>query len=236
MRFWPMRLFRAGPQKPPGSAEASLPKPRHPAQRRQVLLLYLIDKGIVPISKKMDTRINSFPKINNTSPATGQRRRFLRLGIQMKVVLVLATSLLITLTIGGWLALQIQKQDILQETNIRGKEVAHFVANALTNSVVSYDYHAIELLLEETVKNEDIVYTKVLSTKGNIMAEVNDSTPNPGKVVAFSEDIRVDSEGVGKLILGMSVERTATTIRRQTSKLIQRELLTIFLIALIEFL
>ncbi|MHB8743328.1 MAG: putative bifunctional diguanylate cyclase/phosphodiesterase [Sulfuricaulis sp.] len=164
------------------------------------------------------------------------RHRIFRLGIQAKVILILSITLLVALTLSGWLALQSQKKDILQESNLRGAELAHFVANALTNDVVSYDYHAIELLLQETVKNKDIIYAKVLSPKGNIMAEVGKKSTDDAKVVTFTEDIRVDSEVVGKLFLGLSEERIAAATRQRGSKLIRQELVTILLIALVGFL
>src|SRR3989344_5706581 len=125
-------------------------------------------------------------------------RRLFRLGIRQKVAPVLFVTLFITLTGSGWLALQSQGEDILRETRFRGSELAHFSAQSLANSVVGYDYHTIQLWLREAAKNEDIAYIKVISARGNTMAESGTPPERTEHVALFSEDIRVNSEVVGK--------------------------------------
>lgn len=162
-------------------------------------------------------------------------RRLFRLGIRQKVALVLFVTLFITLTGSGWLALQSQGEDILRETRFRGTELAHFIAQSLANSVVGYDYHTIELWLQEAAKNEDIAYIKVISARGNTMAESGTPPERSGHIALFSEDIRVDSEVVGKLVLGLSTERIAQTLANQKSSYITRESIVILLLVVIEF-
>ncbi len=170
----------------------------------------------------------------NSSTMPTWLSRIWRLGIRQKVALILLATLLQTLTVSGWLALQHQKKEIMQETNLRGAELTRFLANTLANNVVSYDYHAIELLLEETLKNEDIVYASVLSAKGNIMATIGDKPQNNSSVI-FNEDIRSGNEVVGKLLLGLSTDRIATALQEQRSAWIKQEFVTIILIVLAEF-
>ncbi|MDO8705033.1 MAG: EAL domain-containing protein [Sulfuricaulis sp.] len=162
-------------------------------------------------------------------------RRLFRLGIRQKVALVLFVTLFITLTGSGWLALQSQGEDILRETRFRGTELAHFIAQSLANSVVGYDYHTIELWLQEAAKNEDIAYVKVISARGNTMAESGTPPERTGHIALFSEDIRVNSEVVGKLVLGLSTERIAQTLAKQKSSYIKRESIVILLLVIIEF-
>ena len=162
-------------------------------------------------------------------------RRLFGLGIRQKVALVLFVTLFITLTGSGWLALQSQGEDILRETRFRGTELAHFIAQSLANSVVGYDYHTIELWLQEAAKNEDIAYVKVISARGNTMAESGTPPERTGHIALFSEDIRVNSEVVGKLVLGLSTERIAQTLAKQKSAYITRESIVILLLVVIEF-
>src|SRR3989344_3113922 len=162
-------------------------------------------------------------------------RRLFRLGIRQKVALVLLVSLLVTLTASGWLALQSQKQDIMRETSFRGAELVRFIAQSLANSVVGYDYHSIELWLQEAVKNEDIAYIKVINARGNTMGEIGAPRETAGSTSLFQENILIDSEVVGKVFLGLSTERIAQTLAKQKSSYIQRESITILLIVGIGF-
>ena len=62
------------------------------------------------------------------------RSKFLslfRLGVRQKVLLVLLAVLLTALTVSGWLALQEEKRDTLQDINQRGTDISRFVAKAL---------------------------------------------------------------------------------------------------------
>ena len=105
-------------------------------------------------------------------------RRIFRLGIRQKVLLILLSTLLVTLSASGWLTLRAHQKDIVDETSRRGAELTHIVANNLAYRVVANDYHTIELQLKELVTHEDIVYARVLSAKGNIMAEVGEARKN----------------------------------------------------------
>lgn len=163
-------------------------------------------------------------------------RRIFRLGIRQKVVLILLSTLLVTLTVSGWLTLRAHQQDIIDETNRRGAELTQVIANNLAYRVVGHDYHTIELLLKELVTREDIVYARVLSAKGNIMADVGEARKNDQGLVMFREDIRLGNEVVGKLLLGLSAERITRTLEQHQQTLVQREVIVILIISVIEFL
>ncbi len=160
----------------------------------------------------------------------------LRFGIRQKIVLILLTTLVVGLTASTWTALRAQSEDILAETNRRGEEISHFVARTLTNSVVAYDYHSIELLLRELAGHEDIAYARVVSAKGNTMAEFGiDSVGRPG-VALFQRDIQVNNEIVGRLQLGLSTQRIIATLERQQRDSILGQSLVIFSVLLVELL
>ena len=161
-----------------------------------------------------------------------------RFGIRQKVVLVLITVLLTALTVSGWLALQKEKENILEEINRRGSDISRFVAASLAYSVVGYDYHTVQLLLDEIVSSEDIGYAKVLSKRG-IMAEsgsVDALAEGDQKLVMFNEQIKIDDQVVGQLHMGLSTRATILRLELQKYDLVKREAILILLIALGEFL
>lgn len=160
-----------------------------------------------------------------------------RLGLRQKVLLVLIVVLLSALTVSGWFALQNEKENILKEVNQRGSDISRFVAKSLVYSVVGYDYHTIDLLLKEITLSEDIGYSKVINLKGNTMAEAGHLIENnPSKMVIFNQDLVINTERVGSLILGFSTTKTMKRLEKQKYTLIQREAFIILFIALAEFL
>ena len=170
-------------------------------------------------------------KLNNLS-------LIFRFGIRQKVVLVLVTVLLTALTVSSWFALQEEKKDVLAEITRRGSDISRFTSKSLSFSVVGYDYHTVQLLLDEIVASEDVGYAQVLSAKGNVMAEAghlaegNNGVP---KLVMFEEPILIDGEKVGQLSLGLSTRSTLKRLESQKYSLVKREALIILLIAIAEF-
>jgi len=157
-----------------------------------------------------------------------------RFGVRQKVLLILMSVLLTGLTISGWLALKQEERDTLKEINQRGSDISRFVAKSLAYSVVGYDYHTLQLLIDEITLAEDIGYAKVVNVRGNTMAEAGDD--NDGSLVMFNQDIRLEDEIVGNLVLGLSTANTLQRLESQKFALIKREAFVIFMIALGEFL
>jgi len=168
-----------------------------------------------------------------------KRNKFLslfRFGVRQKVLLILLSVLLVGLTASGWMALKEEEFDTRQEINQRGSDISRFVAKSLAYSVVGYDYHTIQLLIDEITMSEDIGYAKVVNIKGNIMAESGlYSDAADSMIVKFEQDIRLESEIVGTLILGLSTENTLKRLESQKFSLMKREAFVIFMIALGEF-
>lgn len=160
-----------------------------------------------------------------------------RLGIRQKVMLILLTVLLTALTVSGWMALRQEKQNILKEINQRGSDISRFVAKSLAFSVVGYDYHTIQLLLDEIALSDDVGYAKVISTKGNTMAESgNTEQADESNLVLFNQDIKLENDIVGQLILGLNTSHTIARLESQKYSLLKREAFIILMIALGEFL
>ncbi len=166
----------------------------------------------------------------------GRWRRFLRLGVRQKIVLILLCTLLVTLTFSGLQALRAHQQDIVAEAQRHGSELTRLISQTLAFSVVGYDYHAVELLLNELINHQDIVYARVQNARGNIMAEVGKALESDPRHLRFEEAIRVGPETVGRLTVGVSTERITQTLAERRTALIGRDIATILIIALIEFL
>ncbi len=160
----------------------------------------------------------------------------LRLGVRQKMVLVLLGVLSLSLTFTGWLTLREQKQDVLHETMQRGEDLSRFVSQALAFSVVGYDYHAVQMLLDEIVQSQDIAYARVVSDQGNLMAESGHGGVSSSDGATFQRDIVFDGQKVGALSLGLDNTRIINQMEQRRDALIKREAFIILLIALGEFL
>ena len=165
-----------------------------------------------------------------------------RLGVRQKVLLVLLIVLLAALSVSGWLALREEETNLLKEINQRGSYIGRFVAKSMAFSVVGYDYHTIQLLLDEITSSVEIDYAKITNVKGNTMGESgsaglfnnSEQAANEG-LVMFTNDITVDDETVGTLQLGLSTAHIIARLENQKYVLLKRESLVIVLIALFEF-
>lgn len=179
------------------------------------------------------------PKSTDSTVAnngTGNTR--FKLGVRQKVLLVLLTVLLTALTISGWLALRQEKESMLDEINQRGNDISRFTAKSLSFSIVGYDYHTIQLMLDEITASEEISYAIVSNMKNNVMGESGTTfdKPSPDNLVVFHQDIFIDNEQVGRLEMGLSTARMMSRLENQKYNLLVREALIILLIAFGEFL
>ncbi len=166
---------------------------------------------------------------------TRQKSSFLRLGIRQKMILVLLSVLMMALGINGWLALERQQEGILKETNRYAADITRYVSRSLAFSVVGYDYHTIQLLLNELSKSKDIEYVRVSNVKGKTMAEAGSLHEANEYRVMLHEPIRLDDDIVGHLTIGVSTLSIIRNMEEQRSLLIKRESFIILLIALGEF-
>lgn len=160
---------------------------------------------------------------------------FFRFGIRQKLLLVLATVLLTTLTISSWLTLNEEKQRIMKQINNRGSDISRFVSKSLTFSVVGYDYHTIDLLLKEITLSEEVDFAKVTNTKGKILSQSGTFINDPQRMQIFVEDIMLDTEKLGELTIGVNTRQAYEHINAQRFKFLQRELFITLIIVLGEF-
>jgi len=161
--------------------------------------------------------------------------RPLRLGVRGKVVLILLATLLVALTVSSLLTLRAQQRDVLGETERRGRETAHLLAQYLAYSVVSYNYHALELILQDLIRGRDVVYARVENNRGNTMA-VAGTPPAPGdKTQSFTQDIRLNGELLGQLHLSVSSERIISALEARQRDTLLGQVAAIIVVMAIGF-
>lgn len=169
-----------------------------------------------------------------TQPRAATRQQQAGPGVRAKLVLTLLVALLVTLSINSLLALRDQKQDILDETGRRGHEAAHFISHYLAYSVVSYDYHTLELLLQDLVQGGDIVFARVENARGNMMASAG-TDPAGGTTQVYAEDISLSGETLGRLTLGLSTQHIVGTLAARKRDTLLRQMLIILAVLLAVF-
>jgi len=157
---------------------------------------------------------------------------FFSFGIRQKVGLVLVSILLVSLGLSGWHSLRQQESRILEETKIRGNDLNRFTAQSVAYSIVGYDYHTIQLLLDELVKSQDINYAKVTNSKGNVMAKAGHLSTQNVSWTYFEEDVIFDETVVGRLSIQLDNSKIVDRFAEQRNELIQREILLILLMAI----
>ena len=162
----------------------------------------------------------------------------IRFGIRQKVILALVAVLLIAMGAGTLTTLREEKARTLAEIDRQGNDISRYVAESLAFSVVGYDYHTIQLLLDKIVQSKDISYARVISAKGNTMGEAGTLPANnaeePGTAL-FNQPIYFEEKKVGTLVLGLETRSTIDRLEASTRSLLFRRVLVIILIAVAEF-
>jgi diguanylate cyclase (GGDEF)-like protein len=173
--------------------------------------------------------------MSDSLPSSRQQTRF-RFGVREKVALILLATLLASLSVSSLLALRAQKQDILEETDRRGRDATQFIAQNLAYSVVGHDYHTIELLLQNIVRGDDIVYARVDNTRGNVMAVAGTPPIASQNVQHYRTDILLNGDILGELHLGLSTERIIQTLATRQREALVTQVLAVVLVMLAGFL
>jgi len=164
--------------------------------------------------------------------ATG--RGWFGLGIRQKLVLVLSVVLLTTLTLAGWLLIEMERRDFLAATNQRGEDISGYVAKSLAYSVVGYDYHAIQLLLDEIASSEEIAFARVSNAEGRPMGEAGRALP-AAEMRTFRQPILMNEQQIGELELALDVRDSLASFTRRTRELLWWELLVTLIVVIGEF-
>lgn len=162
----------------------------------------------------------------------GRRARF---GIRQKMVVVLISVMTLALGSTGWLTYRQQEQDIVNETNKRGEDITRFVSQAVSTSVIGFDYGSIQLLLDELTKTQDVAFARVVNARGNTMAEAGVSNGQNPSWITFKREIVFDKQRIGELTIAVDNSRIVRQLEDKMSSMIGREAVIIILIAFGEF-
>lgn len=152
---------------------------------------------------------------------------------------MLIVVLLTALSISSWMTLQEEKKGLLVEIDRRGSDISRFLSKSIAFSVVGYDYHTIQLLLDEIVQFKDVSHARVISRKGNTMAEAGNSSGllnEDKRLVLFERDILISGDKVGRLVLGLDTSTIITRLESHKNSMLKRQAIVILLIAIGEFL
>lgn len=155
------------------------------------------------------------------------------MGIRQKIILTLSIVLLTTLTLNVWLNLKDNETERLAELKTRGQDISHFIAKSLSFSVIGYDYHTIQLLLDDIVTTNDVGYARVTNREGKIMGEAGHLTNS--EVLVFEKAIYFDDRVIGHLKLGLNTLAFHSRLTQQHTVQLLRQFFIIALILLGEF-
>ncbi len=158
--------------------------------------------------------------------------RWLRLGLRLKVVLVLTLTLMSGLTASTYLAWQEHSGAVFEAAERHGREPSRRIAQTLTYHIVGYDYHFFERRLEELVRHEDIVYAQILRQRGNVMAEIGHHRRDDAEVRIFDLPMGINDKMAGQLRIGLSTRGLHATLERQKLNSHRRQAIVILLVLL----
>ncbi len=156
------------------------------------------------------------------------------MGIRQKILLILAVVLVVSLTIHGWLILEEQREEALADLQHRGSDISHFLAKAVAYSVIGYDYHTLQLLMNEIVATDAVNHAQVMNLAGRTMAEAGNAH-DPDTLI-FDQPVQLEGEVIGRLVLGMSTRSLNQRLAEHHFTLFSRQMLIILLIILGELL
>ena len=101
------------------------------------------------------------------------------MGIRQKILLILDVVLVVSLTIHGWLILEEQREEALADLQHRGSDISHFLAKAVACSVIGYDYHPLQLLMNEIVATDAGILKNTMAYISGRDGACGSSMPRP---------------------------------------------------------
>jgi diguanylate cyclase (GGDEF)-like protein len=170
-----------------------------------------------------------------TPPPMTRKSSLFCLGVRQKMLAILLTVLVVSISISSWYTLQKQEQDIYDAIRVRGEEVLKYASRAIALYAISYDYHSIQLLLDEVVTSPDIIHAHVTSAKGNIMATAGPRAEFGEDRPTFINAIKFDDKVVGELTVELNPKDIVRRMEESRNVLLLRELALIIFVAIGEF-
>jgi adenylate cyclase len=153
----------------------------------------------------------------------------LRLSLKVKLTLLITTLVVLTVVLVSVFLVRQEQESLTSEMSKRGRTIARDLANASKNAIVSNDDLTLSLLVQDAMKDPDVVYVIFTDADGKVVAHpdlsqigqriqreqglpmaVGDTVVTPfvdpkhGKVIDFAVPLVFSKIAVGSLYLGFS--------------------------------
>jgi adenylate cyclase len=166
------------------------------------------------------------------------------LSLKLKLTLLITTLLVLTVLLVSVFLVRQQQQSLTSEMTKRGRTIARDLGNASKNPILSNDDLTLSLLVQDAMKDPDVVYVVFADADGKILAHpdlsqigqriqradglptaVGDTQVTPyvdpklGKVIDFAVPLVFSRVPVGSLYLGFSrkpIDQAIATARNST--------------------
>jgi adenylate cyclase len=168
----------------------------------------------------------------------------IRLSLKLKLTLLITTLLVVTVVAVSAFLIRQQQERLTAEMTKRGLTIARDLANASKNSILANDDLTLSLLVQDGMRDPDVVYVVFVDADGKIVAHPdltkigepltrppglaaagNDLVvqpyvdPQQGRILDFALPLRYSNVPVGSLYLGFSqrsIEQAVATARNKT--------------------
>ena len=94
----------------------------------------------------------------------------LRLSLKVKLTLLITTLLVLTVVLVSVFLVRQEQESLTSEMSKRGRTIARDLANASKNAIVSNDDLTLSLLVQDAMKDPDVVYVIFTDADGKVVA------------------------------------------------------------------
>ena len=177
-------------------------------------------------------------------PETGPAERRVHLSLKVKLSLLITSLLVLTVFLVSAFLLRQEQQSLTDEMSKRGQTIAKDLANSSKNPILSNDDLTLSLLVQDAMKDPDVVYVVFTDQDGRVVAHTDLSLigkmierpaglalavgemriqpytdPKDGKLIDFAVPLVFSRVPVGSLYLGFSrkrIDQALVKARNQT--------------------
>jgi adenylate cyclase len=175
---------------------------------------------------------------------TETQRMGLQLSLKVKLTLLITTLLVLTVLLVSVFLVRQEQESLTHEMTKRGRTIARDLANASKNPMLSNDDLTLSLLVQDAMKDPDVVYVIFAGADGKVVAHQDLSQigqqvqrpnglplaagdtqvtpfidPKQGKVIDFAVPLVFSKVSVGSLYLGFSrkpIDQAVASARNST--------------------
>lgn len=161
--------------------------------------------------------------------------KLLHFGVRDKLMIASLLAVTLALVVSGWLLLERQRAHAFADVATRTPQLARVVGIGLTSSVLGFDYHAIQQMLDETIAADGIVYARVENAKGVTMAEAGVRPISHEQIVIAHHSIRYEGVAAGRVELIATAQSVGARVDEELQYLTTNMALIIVFVFAAEF-